>query len=118
MSALVACGNCGYVHAPTTGYTGAATYHRHCARLVYGDEYQEYSSAGRPSVEEALAAVGVARERHADAEVSDPAARVLDALGREWARQTNGGWGAIGSTATADCFAEIDAKYGPCEVLG
>lgn len=75
-----------------------------------------------PTTAEALAAVGVARARFnaavaADPDVPDPAARVLDALGREWARQTNGGWGAIGSTATADSFAEIEAKYGPCEVI-
>lgn len=49
---------------------------------------------------------------------TDPASRVLDALGREWAQRVNGSWGALGSTATADSFAEIESKYGPCEVLG
>lgn len=75
--------------------------------------------SGRHSTEEARAAVGVARERHAEAVREHPTAatRVLDSLGREWAMQTNEGWGAIGSTATADCRAEIESKYGPCEEL-
>lgn len=51
------------------------------------------------------------------ADIPDPAARVLDNLGREWARQTNGGWGALGSTATADSFVEIESNYGPVDVI-
>ena len=50
-------------------------------------------------------------------EVVDLSRRVIDAMGREWSQQLNGGWGAGGSTATADSLAEIEAKYGPVTVV-
>jgi hypothetical protein len=50
-------------------------------------------------------------------EPTDPAARVLDDLSREWARKNNGVWGAIGTSVTVDSFAELAAKYGVREVL-
>jgi hypothetical protein len=51
-------------------------------------------------------------------EPADPASRVLDDLGREWARSSNGCWGAVGCAVTVDSFAELAAKYGVREVLG
>ena len=54
--------------------------------------------------------------RHSDP--LDPATRVVDALGREWAVKTNGTWAALGDDVRADNFTQLAAKYGPCEVLG
>jgi hypothetical protein len=52
-------------------------------------------------------------------EPADPASRVLDDMGREWARSSkNGTWGAVGCAVTVDSFAELAAKYGVREVLG
>lgn len=45
------------------------------------------------------------------------AVRLADALGREWAIQSNGAWAALGSTATADTVDEIEAKYGPTQAV-
>jgi hypothetical protein len=35
------CGSCGHSLGGDRGYTGAAAYHRRCAREVYGDTYRE-----------------------------------------------------------------------------
>ena len=48
----------------------------------------------------------------------DPATRVIDMNGREWAVKNNGTWGAIGADVTADNYAQLAAKYGVREVLG
>ena len=49
---------------------------------------------------------------------TDPATRVLDDLGREWAMKTNGSWAVLGEFASVDSFDELAAKYGVMEVLG
>ncbi len=36
-----ACGSCGYPLTGDSGYTGAAAYHRECARTVYGERFSE-----------------------------------------------------------------------------
>ena len=46
----------------------------------------------------------------------DPAVRVVDCIGREWARKRNGSWGCIGGNGTADSFADLAEIYGPVEV--
>jgi hypothetical protein len=40
-----------------------------------------------------------------------PRARVTDALGREWARTTNGTWACLGHALTVDSFDELHANY-------
>ena len=48
----------------------------------------------------------------------DPATRVLDDMGREWAVKNNGTWAALGESVTCDNFAQLAARYGVREVLG
>ena len=49
-------------------------------------------------------------------EPTDPAARVIDDLGREWSTKTNGTWAVLGESVTVDSFASLAARYGVMEV--
>ena len=73
----------------------------------------------RAEVFESVQAANIARRQHAAAmeQYPDPATRVLDAMGREWARMTNGAWGCLGNPITVDSYAVLVARYGPTEVL-
>ena len=52
----------------------------------------------------------------ATTEPSDPADRVVDFLGREWALSTNGTWSALGHDLTVDAYVDLFARYGIAEV--
>ena len=49
-------------------------------------------------------------------EPTDPAARVIDDLGREWTTKTNGVWAALGEAVTVEDFADLRARFGVMEV--
>lgn len=46
----------------------------------------------------------------------DPAARVVDFLGREWATTTNGTWAALGHAVTVDAYPDLVGRFGVAEV--
>jgi hypothetical protein len=42
---------------------------------------------------------------------TDPAARVIDALDREWALTTSGTWACLGHGLTVDSFDQLHENY-------